>query len=291
MTGKPLDLFDQAKPVGWRRILALALLLTAVSAVAFLAHVVAGGLDLELLYFMIVLTAAVLLPRWIVLALALAVAVVSAGLSESHGVALGVNLLSHALIYGYAALLTGNWEQERQRLLRMSRVDDLTGLFNMRALREQLPVWLGPAVRTHRSMAIVMLDVDGFKAVNDHLGHQAGNEVLREVANVLRMSIRVGDSVFRFGGDEFVILLSDTDAAGARVVAERIQKTYHDMHQTLPASGLSVSLSIGLAVFPRDGATPQALLSRADEALYEAKRRGHGQVIEYGDRAPDENAA
>jgi diguanylate cyclase (GGDEF)-like protein len=283
MTGKSLEVFDQAKPIGWRRLVALAVLLAAVGAVAFLAHVVAGGLDLELLYFMIVLSAALLLPRAVVLALALAVAVVSAGLSGTRGVTLGVSLVSHALIYGYAALLTVRWEQERQRLLRMSRVDDLTGLFNLRALREQLPAWLGPAVRTQRNMAIVMLDVDGFKAVNDHLGHQSGNEVLRDVANVLRISIRVGDSVFRFGGDEFVILLSDTDAAGARVVAERIQKTYHDMHQTLPASGLSVSLSIGVAVFPRDGATPQALLARADEALYQAKRRGHGQVVEYGE--------
>jgi diguanylate cyclase (GGDEF)-like protein len=93
--------------------------------------------------------------------------------------------------------------------------------------------------------------------------------------------VRVGDEPFRFGGDEFVLLLSDADAAGAMVVATRIQDIYRSMGQTLRGSEVEVSFSIGIAVFPQDGDTPEALLARADEALYEAKRTGSSRVVHY----------
>jgi diguanylate cyclase (GGDEF)-like protein len=182
-------------------------------------------------------------------------------------------------MYGYAALLTSNWEQERRRLMRMSRIDELTGLYNLRALTEQLPIWLGPAARTGRRMAVVMMDVDQFKSVNDRLGHGVGNELLKEVANLLRFAVRVGDEPFRFGGDEFVLLLSDTDGPGAMVVAKRIQDVYRSMGQTLKGTNVEVSFSIGIAVFPDDGTEPEILLERADEALLEAKRSGAGKIV------------
>jgi diguanylate cyclase (GGDEF)-like protein len=163
----------------------------------------------------------------------------------------------------------------------MSRVDGLTGLRNLRALQEQLPTWLGPAARTGRRMAVMMMDVDGFKTVNDRLGHGVGNELLKEVANLLRFAVRVGDEPYRFGGDEFVLLLSDADGEGAGVVATRIQEIYRSMGQTLRGTDVQVSFSIGLAVFPEDGATPEVLLARADEALYAAKRSGPGKIARY----------
>src|SRR5256714_14416702 len=132
-------------------------------------------------------------------------------------------------MYGYAALLTNNWDQHRRRLMRMSRVDVLTGLHNLRALQEQLPTWLGPAARTGRRMALMMMDVDGFKEVNDRLGHGVGNELLKEVANLLRFAIRVGDEPYRFGGDEFVLLLSAADGEGGEIVATRDQEIYRAM--------------------------------------------------------------
>jgi two-component system cell cycle response regulator len=192
-----------------------------------------------------------------------------------------INGLTHLLMYGYAALLTNNWEQERRRLMKMSRVDELTGLHNLRALQEQLPTWLGPAARTGRRMAVMMMDVDGFKSVNDRLGHAVGNELLKEVANLLRFAVRVGDEPFRFGGDEFVLLLSDADGPGAQVVASRIQDIYRSMGQTLRGTDVDVTFSIGIAVFPADGNTPEALLERADEALLEAKRTGPARIVRY----------
>jgi len=136
--------------LGIRRVLGLALLLAAVAAVAYLDRSVGGDFDLRLVYFLIVLSGAMLLPRLLALAIAAAVAIVSVGVNAANGTQLIVNGLTHLLMYGYAALLTSNWEQERRRLMRMSRVDELTGLRNLRALQEQLPTWLGPAARTGR---------------------------------------------------------------------------------------------------------------------------------------------
>jgi diguanylate cyclase (GGDEF)-like protein len=273
------QMFGEA--IGIRRIFALVILLSGVAAVAYLERSVAGALDLRLIYFMIVLTAAMLLPRLLALGCAAGVAIVEVGVGGDSGASLVVNGLTHLLMYGYAALLTSNWEQERRRLMRMSRIDDLTGLHNLRALREQLPVWLGPAIRTRRSMAVMVLDLDGFKQVNDKLGHGAGNELLKEVAHLLRFAVRVGDEPFRFGGDEFIVLLSDADADGAMVVATRVSDIYRTMGQTLRGTDVEISFSIGIAVFPDDGETAEALLAKADEALYQAKRAGRGRIAKY----------
>ena len=267
--------------LGVRRVFGLVVLLAAVAAVAYLERSFGGDFDLRLIYFLIVLSGAMLLPRAMALAIAAAVAIVSVGIGGATGTTLVINTLTHVLMYGYAALLTSNWEQERRKLMKLSRVDGLTGLRNLRALQEQLPTWLGPAARTGRRMAVMMMDVDGFKSVNDRLGHGQGNELLKEVANLLRFAVRVGDEPYRFGGDEFVLLLSDADGEGARIVATRIQEIYRSMGQTLRGTDVQVSFSIGIAVFPDDGATPEVLLARADEALYAAKRSGPGKIARY----------
>src|SRR3989449_5268631 len=256
-------------------------MLAAVATVAYLERFLGHDLDLRLLYFLIVLCGAVLLPRVLALAVAAGVALVSVGVSGVEGTSLAINGLTHLLMYGYAALLTNNWEQERPRLMRMSRVDELTGLHNLRALHEQLPTWLGPAARTGRRMAFMMMDVDGFKAVNDRLGHGVGNELLKEVANLLRFAVRVGDEPFRFGGDQFVLLLSDADGEGAKIVATLIQEIYRSMGQTLRGTDVQVSFGIRIAVFPQSVCTTRLLLARADEALLAAKRSGPGKVARY----------
>ena len=268
--------------LGIRKVFGLVVMM---AAVAYLERSLGRDLDLRLLYFLIVLCGAILLPRLLALAVAVSVAIVSVGVSGGEGTSLVINGLTHLLMYGYAALLTNNWEQERRRLMRMSRVDELTGLHNLRALQEQLPTWLGPAARTGRRMAVLMMDVDGFKAVNDRLGHGVGNELLKELANLLRFAVRVGDEPFRFGGDEFVLLLSDADGAGAQVVAQRIQDIYRSMGQTLRGTDVEVSFSIGIAVFPEDCALPETLLRRADEALLTAKRTGPAKILRYQEPA------
>jgi len=259
----------------------LVALLAAVAAVAYLDRSLAGDFDLTLIYFTITLAGAVLLPRSVALAIAVAVGVVSVGLAGKTGLALVVNAAARALLYAYIALLTSQWELERRKLMQMSRIDELTRLYNLRALREQFPVWLGPAVRTGRPMAVLMLDLNGFKAINDRLGHAVGNDILRRVADLLRVSTRIGDPVFRFGGDEFVVLLPDTGGTGADAVARRVQEGLEQLRRAPGGTDLAVSISIGIAVCPDDGQVPEVLLTRADAALYEAKRNNGGAIVHY----------
>jgi len=169
--------------------------------------------------------------------------------------------------------------------MRLTRIDELTGLYNLRAFRDQFPVWLGPAARSGRPMTVMMLDLDGFKAVNDKLGHQVGNDVLRRAADILRVCSRIGDPVFRYGGDEFVILLSDTGRDGADTVARRIAQALIQLRPFLVGDQIALAFSIGIAVFPEDGDSANLLIAHADEALYRAKSKGGGASEHWGDPA------
>jgi diguanylate cyclase (GGDEF)-like protein/PAS domain S-box-containing protein len=162
-----------------------------------------------------------------------------------------------------------------------SRHDALTGLLNRRALLETLPIAQLRAARNGKSMALLFIDLDGFKAVNDDLGHDAGDSVLRAVAARLLDVVRKTDSVFRLAGDEFTVLLesmSDT-FMDARQVSHKI---IAELGRPVAIDGASASVgaSIGVAVFRPDGSTgPEDLIKEADRQMYAAKRAGKGQVF------------
>ena len=126
-----------------------------------------------------------------------------------------------------------------------------------------------------------MVDVDGLKAVNDSLGHQRGDEVLRALGRTIRGSIRTVDSAYRYGGDEFLVLLPETDYAGAFVVAEKIRGEAEEMGYRLEAEGAATSVSIGLVSHPEDGGTADELVRAADRAMYNAKSLGKNQISGY----------
>jgi two-component system cell cycle response regulator len=118
-----------------------------------------------------------------------------------------------------------------------------------------------------------MVDLDDFKGINDQHGHQAGDRVLRAIAGALRDAVRGGDVVARYGGDEFVVLMPDTDAAAAAVVAERARSAVASLaHAMADGSHARVSCSVGLALYPVDGKSSRDLLRKADAAMYEQKR-------------------
>jgi diguanylate cyclase (GGDEF)-like protein len=158
--------------------------------------------------------------------------------------------------------------------------DALTGLPNRALFLDRLQHALTAATRGDGQVGVLFLDLDGFKAINDQLGHAAGDEVLRAVAQRLTPCVRPGDTVARFGGDEFVVLLDalpDVDAA--RQVAERIERGVR-APLTVKGRTLPLTTSIGVAVSQPAYNTPEALLQAADGALYEAKARGKaGYVI------------
>jgi diguanylate cyclase (GGDEF)-like protein len=158
-------------------------------------------------------------------------------------------------------------------LLHLAHLDPLTGLGNARLLRSRLAYEIARHHRHRRQMALLVLDLDGFKAVNDRFGHPAGDELLREVARRLNRTVREGDTVIRQGGDEFCVLAPETGFRDAERLAARVQQAVH-----AAAGGLDgVSASIGYAVFPDEGATPEILLARADEAGLDAKRRSRAE--------------
>ena len=165
--------------------------------------------------------------------------------------------------------------QEAQRL---SSTDGLTGLWNHRQLHLMLGREMERATRSARPVAVLMLDLDNFKSVNDVFGHQRGDAVLVELAKRVLSQVREVDVVARYGGEELVVLLPETDAASAARTAQRICDAVRS--RPFGAAGevpVSVTLSAGVAVFPAHGTTAAALLGRADEAMYGAKHAGRDQ--------------
>jgi diguanylate cyclase (GGDEF)-like protein len=159
-----------------------------------------------------------------------------------------------------------------------SRRDALTGLPNRRAFEEDLAREAARAARTGAPLAVVVLDVDRFKAVNDAHGHAAGDAVLRAVAARAGAAVRAGDVLARVGGEEFAILLAGTDLARAVEAAERIRRALAAAPVEAAGRALRVTASFGCAALGA-GEAPQALVARADARLYEAKRDGRDRVV------------
>jgi diguanylate cyclase (GGDEF)-like protein len=165
-------------------------------------------------------------------------------------------------------------EALNRELTRTARLDPVTGIGNRRALDETLASLAG------RRLAAVLLDLDHFKAYNDRNGHLGGDAALARVGDILRATIREGDLVFRYGGEEFLILLPGGDLAAAMGLAERVRVAVEQDERTGPW-GLTVSA--GVAVADRFNSTnPTLLLRRADGALYRAKRLGRNRVVADG---------
>jgi two-component system cell cycle response regulator len=195
-----------------------------------------------------------------------------------------VDLLTLRTFAGQAGVAVHNVRvhEEAQRL---SLTDPLTGLWNYRYLRESLRREVERASRFGRMLTVLVLDLDHFKDVNDTYGHAAGDAVLSEFARRIRIGLREVDVAFRQGGEEFVVLLPETDAYGGAIVAERlcsairdipvpIDPRRHDAVTGMPVDRIPISVSIGIAVYPEHGTTAQEVLDAADDALYVAKNSG-----------------
>jgi two-component system cell cycle response regulator len=167
-----------------------------------------------------------------------------------------------------------------QQTMEMAITDGLTGLYNRRFMTTHLEQTLEQAQRQERSLAVLIADMDHFKSVNDTYGHDAGDAVLRELADRMRGSVRGVDLVCRFGGEEFVVILPDTDLETAGVVAERIRSRVAAEPFRLPDGRmLERTVSLGIGALRPSGDTIETILKRADAALYDAKSAGRNRVV------------
>jgi two-component system cell cycle response regulator len=189
------------------------------------------------------------------------------------------NQLSRLGILAVATIINVAIVRRSQVYFTASIYDPLTGLTNRRYAAQRLTEILGMAARHHQPVTLALVDLDDFKAVNDRWGHAAGDSVLRGTSALLRSSFRSSDLMSRYGGDEFVVALPEGDVVGAVERLERFREAFAASQVIVGGETICVTLSMGVAVFPTDGRTPDALMAKADERLYEAKRAGRDRVV------------
>jgi len=191
---------------------------------------------------------------------------------------IGLNAGSIFVLAYLAGVFASGERRLRGTIERLWRIDHMTGLIR----REELSVTLEQEVqrsrRSERSFCLLMCDLDGLKTINDTSGHERGDAVLRGVGSAIRRSIRTVDSAYRYGGDEFVVLLPETEYRGAYLVAEKIRIGVEELGLAAPAADMVTSISIGLVSYPEDGISAEDLLLAADRAMYHAKGLGKNQI-------------
>ena len=192
------------------------------------------------------------------------------------------NKNEEALIEGLVIDVTERTFQ-MERVLYESEHDPLTQLFNRRAGEQLLDIMLANAKKNNEQLVLLLIDLDGFKEVNDHFGHKAGDNVLIEVANRLKTAIRKEDILIRLGGDEFVIAFNVADESRGEIdhFVENLLNRFKTEIQLKDNSSVTIGSSIGIVVYPHDGETIGILIANADSAMYRAKREGKNRALYY----------
>ena len=175
-------------------------------------------------------------------------------------------------------------QTQHVELVKTASHDALTGCFNHRLFITDFAREFSRAQRYQKTLSLMMIDLDHFKVVNDTHGHPAGDKVLQKVAEAMGAQLRASDSLYRYGGEEFVILLPETDIRGALVAAESIRRKVADITVRLDGNQtITVTISVGVACFPQDTDNRDELLKKADQAVYAAKNSGRNRVCHLKD--------
>jgi len=193
------------------------------------------------------------------------------------------NEAARALLEVLASHMTVSLSHARmmRRLEAQATTDGLTGVLNKRALLDTAEQKLQAAKRFGRQLSVLVADIDHFKRVNDTYGHDVGDVVIRELANICERNKRTTDAVARFGGEEFVLVCEETDAEGAMLLAERIRADFSQTVFHAESKTLSCTCSVGIATFPLAGDSWSSLFKAADAALYVSKRSGRDRATIY----------
>jgi diguanylate cyclase (GGDEF)-like protein len=210
--------------------------------------------------------------------LAVVAASPAGGLTASDAATVGLKLVAMLLLAYIAMVIAREQRRARDAAIRLSTVDPLTGLFNRTFFFAAMDREIARCARSGRGFCLLMMDLDELKAINDRLGHFEGDRVLRGVGEVISQGVRRIDTAARYGGDEFVVVLPETDPTGAFVLAEKIRLGVNAFGASMPADGPHPSLSIGVVGYPEDGRTADELMISADGAMYASKRAGKDRV-------------
>jgi diguanylate cyclase (GGDEF)-like protein len=188
-------------------------------------------------------------------------------------------LFAPVLLVGYVTtLLAADVQYAREELILLSVTDELTGLKNRRAFKSELSSEVKKAIRYKRHFSIMMLDADNLKQVNDQYGHKVGDKLIVTLAQTIQESLRGTDVLARYGGDEFVVMLPETDEARTFEVAERIRSAVENTSFSSDGDRVSSTISIGIACYPEDSLDSEELIHRADQALYDSKDKGRNSI-------------
>lgn len=191
----------------------------------------------------------------------------------------GGELVARVRVHYKIKALQEELRETNRRLEELSNTDDLTKLYNRRYFMELFELEFQRAQRYEARLSFVMIDIDHFKRFNDTCGHLMGDRILFEVAQIMRENLRVHDIVGRYGGEEFALLMPETDAKGALVVAERYRKRVEEFIHIEGDRDLRVTISLGVASYPRNNIkSVDDLIRQADSALYKAKNNGRNRV-------------
>jgi diguanylate cyclase (GGDEF)-like protein len=252
--------------------------------------VVLTGRDLSPFFFtfpLIVGGAALVVSARVTLALASAACLAyivaiappgSGGIPPQTVAVVGINITALVLLAYVAMVIAREQRRARDAAIRLSTVDPLTGLFNRTFFFAAVEREIARSARSGRGFCLLMMDLDELKQINDQHGHFFGDRVLRGVGEVIRAGGRKIDTSARYGGDEFVVLLPETDPTGAYVLAEKIRLGVADLNVDVAGTTLQPSVSIGVVSYPEDGLTSDELMITADSQMYHSKRAGKNRV-------------
>ncbi len=185
------------------------------------------------------------------------------------------------LVAYVTSMLAADILHAKKRITRLSQTDELTGLLNMRAFNLILEKEIARVTRYAQPFTVIMVDVDGLKNVNDRYGHSAGSRLIKVIALAIKDCVRASDVLARYGGDEFVIMLSHTSTEHARTAAERIRAAIHNTSFDMQGVRIASTVSIGIASFPECVEEAAEVLDKADVALYQSKQAGRDRVTYY----------
>lgn len=199
-------------------------------------------------------------------------------LFDTYGVDFLGRLAPLALVAYVTTMLSADTRKAMSEVKTLSETDDLTGILNRRAFLSLSTHTVNMAQRYARDFSVVMMDSDSMKAVNDEYGHEAGDELLKAMVTHAQQELRRPDLLARYGGDEFVLLLPDTNAEGARLTAERIRERIEKTPLVIGNAQVSITASMGVAAYPEHGANYDEVFESADMALYSSKTNGKNRV-------------